>query len=118
MGCNKFEYLFKYCYPLSNLFGVQPASNLRKKLDLANHYILISRAKANMYVVAGSKRLAAREDTRPVFKLIASHCTCFDVQDDVLETTIGLATSRAGATWGKGHLALSIDVSGHCGCSR
>lgn len=43
---------------------------------------------------------------------------CFDVQDDVLETTIGLATSRAGATWGKGHLALSIDVSGHCGCSR
>ncbi|KAJ0146038.1 Uncharacterized protein HZ326_11259 [Fusarium oxysporum f. sp. albedinis] len=27
-----------------------------------------------MYVVAGSKRLAAKEDTRPVFKLIASHC--------------------------------------------
>nr|BAJ97277.1 predicted protein [Hordeum vulgare subsp. vulgare] len=44
--------------------------------------------------------------------------TCFDVQDDVLETTVGLATSRAGATWGKGRPALSVDASGHCGCSR
>ncbi|KAJ0134727.1 putative glutathione S-transferase [Fusarium oxysporum f. sp. albedinis] len=44
--------------------------------------------------------------------------TCFDVQDDVLETTVGLATSRAGTTWGKGRPALSVDASGHSGCSR
>ncbi|WJG35677.1 uncharacterized protein FOBCDRAFT_227376, partial [Fusarium oxysporum Fo47] len=37
---------------------------------------------------------------------------------DVLETTVGLATSRAGATWRKGRPALPVDASGHCGCSK
>ncbi|KAJ0134287.1 Actin cytoskeleton-regulatory complex protein PAN1 [Fusarium oxysporum f. sp. albedinis] len=56
-------------------FCCRRESGRSNKLDLANHYILINRAKADMHVVAGSKRLAAKEDIRPVFKLIASHCS-------------------------------------------
>ncbi|KAJ0145203.1 Uncharacterized protein HZ326_12084 [Fusarium oxysporum f. sp. albedinis] len=39
-----------------------------------------------MYVVAGSKRLAAKEDTRPVFKLIASHCTSLANERPILKS--------------------------------
>jgi hypothetical protein len=44
--------------------------------------------------------------------------TCFDVQDDVLETTVGLATSRKAPLGGKGvrrSPLMQVDIAGVLG---